>query len=147
MQKKSKKLIREKVEGEDDFSDDEDKEFAGVDELLEKKLAKEPKGEKRAADSQATPGSAKKQRTDGAANGGPASPPGISEKDVEKQIRDFLSDLGKVPLSKLINKFRTTISTIGKPAFKNLMKRITEAKKEEGQTLIFLKDDQYRDFR
>jgi len=83
-------------------------------------------------------------RTDG---NGTAAPAGISEKEVEKQIRDFLNITGKVPLSRLITKFRTTISAIGKPAFVNLMKRITEAKKEDGQTLIYLKDDQYRDFR
>jgi len=146
--KEVKKLIREKGHDgfDDDFSDDEDKEFAGVDDLLEKKEKKEPKsGDKRSAEAQTTPGNTKKARTD-AANG-TGAPAGISEKEVEKQIRDFLNITGKVPLSKLINKFRTTISAIGKPAFVNLMKRITEAKKEDGQTLIYLKDDQYRDFR
>jgi len=146
--KEVKKLIREKGHDgfDDDLSDDEDKEFAGVDDLLEKKEKKEPKsGDKRSAEAQTTPGNTKKARTD-AANG-TGAPAGISEKEVEKQIRDFLNITGKVPLSKLINKFRTTISAIGKPAFVNLMKRITEAKKEDGQTLIYLKDDQYRDFR
>jgi len=135
--------MREKGD-DDEFSDDEEKEFAGVEELLEKKV-KEKAGEKRAADSQAA-GTAKKPRTDGNAAASTATNV-ISEKEVEKQIRAYLTVTGKVPLSKLISKFRATIISIGKDTFVNLMKRVAEAKKEDGQVFIFLKDDQYRDFR
>jgi len=140
--KEVKKLMKGE---EDDFSDDEEKEFIGVEDLLEKKI-KEPKaGEKRAADTQVS-GATKKARTDGSAVAGSA-PNAISEKEVEKQIRDYLTINGKVPLSKLISKFRSIINSIGKDTFIILLKRVTEAKKEDGQVFIFLKDDQYRDFR
>jgi len=142
--KEVKKLMREKGD-DDEFSDDEEKEFAGVEELLEKKVKEQKAGEKRAADSQAA-GTAKKPRTDGNAAASTATNV-ISEKEVEKQIRAYLTVTGKVPLSKLISKFRTTILSIGKDTFVNLMKRVAEAKKEDGQVFIFLKDDQYRDFR
>jgi len=61
--KETKKLMKEKGhEGfEDDFSDDDDQEFVGVEDLLEKTKTKDPKtGEKRSADAPSAPGNSKK---------------------------------------------------------------------------------------
>jgi len=140
--KEVRKLINK---DDDDFSDDDEKEFDGVDELFSTDKKQPKEANKRAADAQGTPGNAKKPRTDGAANGnGNAA---VSERDVEKQVRDFLTINGKVELPKLLTRFSRIINVIGKVAFKNLMKRLAEAKKEDGRTFIYLKDDQYRDFR
>jgi len=149
--KEVKKLMKtEKGTEVDEFSDDEDKEFAGVEELLDKKQKETKTGEKRPNESQGS-SNPKKARTDGANGGGNGGAGGatsvISEKEFEKQVREFLTLQPKVSLSKLITKFRSTISSIGKPAFKQLLKRIAEAKKEDGQTFIVLKDDQYKGFR
>jgi len=141
--KEVRKLINK---DDDDFSDDDDKEFEGVDELFATDKKPKEANNKRVADSQSTPGNAKKSRTEGAANGN-GTGVAISERDVEKQVRDFLTINGKVELPKLLTRFSKTINVIGKAAFKNLMKRLAEAKKEDGRTFIYLKDDQYRDFR
>jgi hypothetical protein len=139
-----KKLMREKNNQEgDDFSDDEEREFPGLEELLEKKVAKETKpGEKRPADTQ-TPPNAKKPRTEGATPNG-KNP--VSEKEIEKQIREYLSVHGKVPLNKVITKFRD-VATISKQSFRDVLKRLVEAKQENKVTYLYLKDDQYREFR
>jgi len=143
--KKLKKIIRDKQSDKnldiDDFSDDEDKEFQGVEDLLEKKI-KEPKaGEKRASETQ-TPTAAKKTRTEGDPAVNIKNP--LTEKEVEKQIREFLTVQGKVPINRVLKKFKDVIS---KKSFKEILKRLVEAKQENGVTYLYLKDDQYREFR
>jgi len=124
----------------DDFSDDDEKEFAGVEDLLEKKKEEPKPGEKRPAD--ATPANAKKPRTEATPNG--KNP--VSEKEIEKQIREYLTVHGKVPLNKVITKFRD-VATISKQSFRDVLKRLVEAKQENKVTYLYLKDDQYREFR
>jgi hypothetical protein len=137
-----KKIMREKNQEADDFSDDDEKEFAGVEELLEKKGKEAKPGEKRSADSTQTPTNAKKPRTEATPNG--KNP--VSEKEIEKQIREYLSVHGKVPLNKVITKFRD-VATISKQSFRDVLKRLVEAKQENKVTYLYLKDDQYREFR
>jgi len=137
-----KKLMREKNQEAEDFSDDDEKEFAGVEELLEKKGKETKPGEKRPADSTQTPTNAKKPRTEATPNG--KNP--VSEKEIEKQIREYLSVHGKVPLNKVITKFRD-VATISKQSFRDVLKRLVEAKQENKVTYLYLKDDQYREFR
>jgi len=136
-----KKLMREKNQEGDDFSDDDEKEFLGIEELLEKKGKEAKPGEKRPADAQ-TPTNAKKPRTEATPNG--KNP--VSEKEIEKQIREYLSVHGKVPLNKVITKFRD-VATISKQSFRDVLKRLVEAKQENKVTYLYLKDDQYREFR
>jgi len=142
-----KKLMREKSTEklDDDLSDDDEKEFAGVEELLEKKV-KEPKaGEKRASETQ-TPTTKK-------ARGNPTDPAAVNaknpptEKEVEKQIREFLTVQGKVPLTRVLQKFKDVIAVISKESFREILKRLVEAKQESSVTYLYLKDDQYREFR
>jgi len=134
--------MREKNQEAEDFSDDDEKEFAGVEELLEKKGKEAKPGEKRPADSPQTPTNAKKPRTEATPNG--KNP--VSEKEIEKQIREYLSVHGKVPLNKVITKFRD-VATISKQSFRDVLKRLVEAKQENKVTYLYLKDDQYREFR
>jgi hypothetical protein len=136
-----KKLMREKNQEGDDFSDDDEKEFEGLQDLLEKKGKEAKPGEKRPADAQ-TPTNAKKPRTESTPNG--KNP--VSEKEIEKQIREYLSVHGKVPLNKVITKFRD-VATISKQSFRDVLKRLVEAKQENKVTYLYLKDDQYREFR
>jgi len=133
-------IMKESTERhDDDLSEDEDKEFAGLEDLLEKKI-KEPKpGEKRANEGQ-TPTTSKKARSDPSANN-------LTEKEVEKQIREFLSVQGKVQLTKVLAKFKEAISVIPKASFREILKRLVEARKENNVTYLYLKDDQYREFR
>jgi len=70
-----------------------------------------------------------------------------TEKDVEKQIREFLTVQGKVPLNRVLQKFKDVISVISKESFREILKRLVEAKQENGVTYLYLKDDQYREFR
>jgi len=140
-----KKLMREKSSErfDDDLSDEEEKEFAGVEDLLEKKIKDTKTGEKRANDGQ-TPTASKKAKSDpSAAN--IKNPP--TEKEVEKQIREFLSVQGKVQLTKVLAKFKDVISVISKESFREILKRLVEAKQENKITYLYLKDDQYREFR
>jgi len=110
---------------------------------LKKKL-KDPKvGEKRTTDSQTGTASAKKSKADGTTT----DKKPLSEKEVEKQIRDFLTFQGKVPLNKVLAKFKDVISQISKETFREILKRLVEAKQENKVTYLVLKDDQYRDFR
>jgi hypothetical protein len=131
-------IMRESTERhDDDLSEDEDKEFAGLEDLLEKKI-KDPKpGEKRANEGQ-TPTTSKKARS---------SANNLTEKEVEKQIREFLSVQGKVQLTKVLAKFKEAISVIPKESFREILKRLVEARKENNVTYLYLKDDQYREFR
>jgi len=139
-----KKLMREKsTERDDDLSDEEEKEFAGVEDLLEKKVKETKAGEKRTNEGQ-TPAASKKTRSDpSSANN--KNPP--TEKEVEKQIREFLSVQGKVQLTKVLAKFKDIISVISKETFREILKRLVEAKQENKVTYLYLKDDQYREFR
>jgi len=150
-----KKLMREKSteKFDDDISDEDEKEFQGVEDLLEKKV-KEPKaGEKRGPNETQTPPATKKTR--GAATPAtPADPNAVkitknppTEKEVEKQIREFLSVQGKVPLNRVLQKFKDVISVISTASFKEILKRLVEAKQENNVTFLYLKDDQYREFR
>jgi len=141
---------------DDDISDDEDKEFQGVDELFEKKVLKEPKaGEKRGANETQNPPATKKTRGGAANPATPADPNAVkiltknppSEKEVEKQIREFLTVQGKVPLNRVLQKFKDVISVITTATFKEILKRLVEAKQENNVTFLYLKDDQYREFR
>jgi len=140
-----KKLMREKSTeryDEDDLSEEE-KEFIGVEDLLEKKVKEPTKvGEKRTNEGQ-TPTTAKKTRTEPGPNN--KNPP--TEKEVEKQIREFLSVQGKVPLTRVLTKFKDVISVISKESFREILKRLVEAKQENKVTYLYLKDDQYREFR
>jgi hypothetical protein len=140
-----KKLMREKSTEryDDDLSEDEDKEFAGVEDLLEKKIKEAKPGEKRANEGQ-TPTTSKKARSDASAVN-TKNPP--TEKEVEKQIREFLSVQGKVQLTKVLAKFKDVISVISKESFREILKRLVEAKQENKVTYLYLKDDQYREFR
>jgi len=139
-----KKLMREKSTErfEDDDLSEEEKEFIGVEDLLEKKVKDAKVGEKRTTEGQ-TPATTKKTRTDTGSNS--KNPP--TEKEVEKQIREFLSVQGKVPLTRVLTKFKDVISVISKESFREILKRLVEAKQENKITYLYLKDDQYREFR
>jgi hypothetical protein len=141
-----KKLMREKrtERDDDDLSEDEDKEFAGVEDLLEKKITETKTGEKRANDGQTPTTKNKKARSD-PSSANTKNP--LTEKEVEKQIREFLSVQGKVQLTKVFAKFKNVISVISKESFKEILKRLVEAKKENNVTYLYLKDDKYREFR
>jgi len=105
---------------------------------------KDPKvGEKRSTDSQTTAASAKKSKSDATTT----DKKPLSEKEVEKQLRDFLTVQGKVPLNKVLAKFKDVITQISKETFREILKRLVEAKQENKVTYLVLKDDQYRDFR
>jgi len=110
--------------------------------LLEKKVKDAKVGEKRTTEGQ-TPATTKKTRTDTGSNS--KNPP--TEKEVEKQIREFLSVQGKVPLTRVLTKFKDVISVISKESFREILKRLVEAKQENKITYLYLKDDQYREFR
>jgi len=127
---------------EDDDLSEEEKEFAGVEDLLEKKVKDTKAGEKRPNEGQ-TPTAAKKARSDASSNS--KNPP--TEKEVEKQIREFLSVQGKVQLSKVLSKFKDVLSVISTESFREILKRLVEAKQENKVTYLYLKDDQYREFR
>jgi len=139
-----KKLMREKSTEryEDEDLSEEEKEFIGVEDLLEKKVKDAKVGEKRTPEGQ-TPATAKKTRTENGSN--IKNPP--TEKEVEKQIREFLSVQGKVPLTRVLTKFKDVISVISKESFREILKRLVEAKQENKITYLYLKDDQYREFR
>jgi hypothetical protein len=136
-----KEFMREKnTECYDDLSEDEDKEFAGVEDLLEKKIKDAKPGEKRANEGE-IPTTSKKARSDPSSTN-TKNPP--TEKEVEKQIREFLSVQGKVQLSKFLAKFKDVISVIPKASFKEILKRLVEVKLLNKVPYLFLKDDQYR---
>uniref|UniRef100_A0A6B2LF76 Uncharacterized protein n=1 Tax=Arcella intermedia TaxID=1963864 RepID=A0A6B2LF76_9EUKA len=133
--KEVKKLISPK-----NWSDDEEKDFPGVEAFFED--SKSSAAEKRAADPQAPQSTAKKPRTDAGRTAAVST-----EKEIEKKIVDFLNLNGKCPLPKLIKYITPFLAGTSKDTLKSILKRIAEAKKDGGETWLYLKSDQYGEYR